>query len=70
MAKIDIRAEDKPIDEIIFGSDVGYDDAYKLTKGTYICIESNDSSSMNILNKDVPYLIKALQKAVELGWTK
>jgi hypothetical protein len=70
MATIDIRATDEKVDKIVFSS-ATYEIANSLELDSRVVILKNDEDDyMNIQKADVQNLIKALQKAVELGWTK
>jgi hypothetical protein len=82
MATIDIRNEQLgKIDKIVFANDSGLSESnwavnLSLIEGDnhfrgYIRISAEaDNNSVGLRRADVENLIKALQKAVELGWTK
>ena len=67
MAVLDIREpDDSSITEIVFA-----DDNYVTKDSCYIVLcDRTDEREFYIKNKVIPDLIKALQKAVELGWTE
>ena len=64
MAKIDIRDYDGDVDKIVFadGKSVSFVSQSLMIDGENFCAR--------IQKYEVAHLIKALQKAVELGWTK
>ena len=66
MAILDIREpDDSSITEIVFA-----DDRYITKDSRYIVLcDRTDEIQFYIKSEDIPDLIKALQKAVELGWT-
>ena len=74
MSTIDIRGESVSVETIVFADPNSFDyTAFKLhrTKDMEVFkIVSEDDASVGVYYKDVENLIKALQKAVELGWTK
>lgn len=67
MAILDIREpDDSSITEIVFA-----DDNYVTKDSRYIVLrDRTDETEFYIKSEVIPYLIKALQKAVELGWTE
>jgi hypothetical protein len=82
MATIDIRNEQLgKVNKIVFANDSGLSGSnwavdLSLIEGdnffrSYIRISvESDNNSVGLRRDDVENLIKALQKAVELGWTK
>lgn len=80
MSSIDIRNEgNEEIDSIVFADSSGEDgfpQANNITQCNYdgvpyICIENGDCIEIVINTKEhVLNLIKALNKAIELGWVK
>ena len=66
MAILDIREpDDSSITEIVFA-----DDNYITKDSRYIALcDRTDEIEFYIKSEAIPDLIKALQKAVELGWT-
>lgn len=81
MSSIDIRIEDgEEVTEIVFADEHsadGYYQAYKIInrgysgKDGHFTIEDKDGSQIIIYTvKQVQSLIKALNKAIELGWVK
>ena len=66
MAILDIREpDDSSITEIVFT-----DDNYVTKDSRYIVFcDRTDEIQFYIKSEDIPDLITALQKAVELGWT-
>lgn len=73
MAAIDIRDDDQTqVDRIVFSEPNIYSEylnAYACEKqGKYVRLLDN-TTPMYVHRSDVQNLIKALQKAVELGWT-
>lgn len=76
MAKLDIRNyNQEKIDEIVFASGHGHTRhsvRLKLEGGNdkIFFIEAGDSQYVSVHKDDVKNLIKALEKAVELGWDK
>lgn len=61
------------VTEIVFAdNNNGYGYPYKITRSlsTEICLEDGEDYNVSILTKDIPNLIAALQKAIELGWAK
>lgn len=68
MAMIDIREEVQTIDTIVFASN---GDVEQIKKSSN-CVMLKDSCGEFVLvpGMDVPNLIRALQKAIELGWTE
>ena len=66
MAILDIREpDDSSITEIVFA-----DDNYVTKDSCYIVLsDRTDETAFYIKSEVIPDLIKALQKAVELGWT-
>lgn len=80
MATFDIRNNNiKEITEIIFANEKGadgYEQANKITKeilnnDPYICIVDGYAERIAINSVEhAQYLIKALNKAIELGWLK
>lgn len=70
MRVIDIREEDgAPIDRIIFGSTNEAIKWYKIDPSTIIFVDEDNCTKESVQIKDIPNLIKALQKAQEL-WGK
>jgi len=70
MAKIDIRdVGDEPVTQIVFAE---YDNSEELIEldDTTISVQDCGKGEVNIYIKDIPNLIKALQKAQELWATK
>lgn len=70
MAKIDIRdVGDEPVTRIVFAE---YDRGEEFVErdDNTVSIQDCASSSANVYIKDIPNLIKALQKAQELWATK
>ena len=67
MAILDIREpDDSSITEIVFA-----DDNYVTKDPCYIVLyDRTDETEFYIKSEVIPDLIKALQKAVELGWTE
>ena len=67
MAILDIREpDDSSITEIVFA-----DDNYVTKESHYIALcDRTDEIEFYIKSEVIPDLIKALQKAVELGWTE
>ena len=67
MTILDIREpDDSSITEIVFA-----DDNYVTKDSRYIVLcERIDETEFFIKSEVIPDLIKALQKAVELGWTE
>ena len=66
MAILDIReAESSPITEIIY-SDT---DSLENRRDYVVIMDKMDGCEFHISHADIKDLIKALQKAVELGWT-
>lgn len=71
--QIDIRAQGvEKVDSIVFGTPKDECDAYILTlSGEFTKIESIDSQVFIGSEVDANHLIKALQKAIELGnWSE
>ena len=62
MAMIDIRGKDENTTEIRFS------DEDIITNSLNLIHISNDVNASSIFKKDIPNLIKALDKAKELGW--
>ncbi len=70
MAKIDIRnTSDEPITKIVFAEYDREEEFVELDDKT-ISIQDCGKGEVNIYIKDIPNLIKALQKAQELWATK
>lgn len=76
MAAIDIRG-DQPatVDRIVFADSNNW--CYtlvalrkSLTDAQIILIDDDDGNTAQLYKSDAENLIKALQKAIELGWTK
>ena len=67
MGILDIREpDDSSITEIVFA-----DDNYVTKDSRYIVLcDRADETEFHIKSEVIPDLIKALQKAVELGWTE
>lgn len=67
--QIDIRAQGgEKVDSIVFGTPKDECDAYILTlSGEFTKIESQDSVVYLASEEDARNLIKALEKAIELG---
>ena len=67
MTILDIREpDDSSITEIVFA-----DDNYVTKDSRYIVLyDRTDETEFHIKSEVIPDLIKALQKAVELGWTE
>lgn len=72
MASIDIRTyESTPIFEITFADNYDSRNAYFISKENYgLDIESNEYEVGLRSKEDVLNLIKALNKAIELGWVE
>lgn len=74
MATIDIRdGMDVEINFIKFSDKENYEDAAYLKKGSFVSIHTHEDSSEPVFidsKADAQNLIKALQKAIELGWWK
>ncbi len=73
MSVMDIRGNGVGrIDKIVFAEDYGYSTSSVIVlyeKGKTLKLEDSDGDcTQEVLLVDVPNLIKALQKAVELGW--
>ena len=70
MRAIDIREEDgAPIDRIIFGSNNETLTWFESDPSNIIFVDEDNCTIESVQNKDIPNLIKALQKAQEL-WGK
>jgi hypothetical protein len=69
MATIDIRDEIGEIDTIVFSNEQDHCKQIE-RRGTYIKFVDDGQDYILVSGYDVQNLIKALQKAVELGWTK
>lgn len=68
MASIDVRKEEDVVDTIVFGD---YGDVLQIVKtSNYVMFKDTCDDYVLVEKRDIPNLIKALQKAVELGWTK
>lgn len=67
--QIDIRVNDYKVNEIVFGDAKTSLDAYVLIlNGAYSRIESDNGTSVYVADEeDAKNLIKALQKAIEIG---
>lgn len=71
MATIDIRKEqDSEIDLIKFSSDNLFQSITKGRYGVYFCDSDGDAVGCIDAEEDAKNLIKALEKAIELGWWK
>ena len=74
MATIDIReGMDVEIDTIKFSDAENFEDACYLMKRSFVSINTYEESTEPVFidsKKDAENLIKALQKAIELGWWK
>jgi hypothetical protein len=74
MATIDIRDEmDAEIDVIKFSDKENHEDLCLLKKTSFVSIEVAESGGWTYCidtETDAENLIKALQKAIELGWWK
>lgn len=74
MATIDIRdGLEVEIDTIKFSDKENYEDAAFLKKGSFVSVEAAESGDWTYCiatETDAQNLIKALQKAIELGWWK
>lgn len=78
MTAIDIRKDvPLPVDTIVFADDnVAFDNIIQVSARSYYgdtqVLEFWDveQNSMRVDARDVENLIKALQKAIDLGWTK
>ena len=72
--KIDIRIEEASVNQIDYANEPTFSPGYGFTvcKGDgHIGLDICDSSKyIAVRGEDVENLIKALQKAIELGWTK
>lgn len=72
MATIDIRdVTDAEIDVIKFSDVKGNEDVCFLKKNTFVSIETAEENDWNYYidsKEDAQNLIKALEKAIELGW--
>ena len=70
MRVVDIREEDDaPIDRIIFGSNNEAIKWFEIAPSTIIFVDEDKCTIESVQIKDIPNLIKALQKAQEL-WGK
>lgn len=70
MAKIDIRdVSDEPVTRIVF-AEYDRDEEFVERGDNTVKIQDWTSSSAHVYIKDIPNLIKALQKAQELWATK
>lgn len=70
MAKIDIRdVSDEPVTRIVF-AEYDRDEEFVERDDNTVKIQDYASSSAYVYIKDIPNLIKALQKAQELWATK
>lgn len=77
MAAIDIRKEIGNIDTIVFAEKTGNNSSrlsmelQRCSRGAdYVAICAEDKTYVSVRYSDIPNLIKALEKAVELGWDK
>ena len=75
MSTIDIRASQEDVQRIIFSDscDKGYGVAYALEKhhtGDFVQLQDGGEMVLISSKEHAANLIKALQKAIELGWLK
>lgn len=74
MATIDIRdGMDAEVDKIKFSDKENHEDAAYLKKHSFVSIHTYEDSIEPVFidsKADAQNLIKALQKAIELGWWK
>lgn len=77
MAKIDIRAECSETNAIVFADKTGNNNSrFSIElqrcspRADYVAICAEDRAYVSVRYSDIPNLIKALEKAVELGWDK
>lgn len=68
MATLDIRNTDEEITEIKFSGEEYIYKCNHLAIGIFQNLEPDHENKMYIYKKDIPNLIKALNKAKELGW--
>lgn len=73
MSRIDIRTDGiVEIDAVVFADNGGdFEKAYVVYKEACVGLSIHSSDcAVNVHCEDIKNLIKALQKAVELGWDK
>lgn len=72
MAKLDIRKDSyEPINEIVFAEEEsGCFHSVKMTRCNYFSFEDEEGEYVMTGKENIKNLIKALEKAVELGWDK